>query len=152
MSEVQVFWWIERLRGHIPAVRGPSSYGLRGKKLAYGVDYGNYMHQVAAEFGGAPAVGQLLHRPRALLAYCFGQAYIPFFRLVGPFANEEAWRVASTELYGPVRQRGLFTNGIFLVTLLAFGAVSLGALALEKALGAPAALARALRLAPAASC
>lgn len=59
------------------------------------------------------------------------QAYISFFRLVGPFAHDKAWEVSATELFAPVRQRGLGTNLIFLVTMLAFGCVSLAALALE---------------------
>mmetsp|Transcript_7477 Transcript_7477/g.24465 ORF Transcript_7477/g.24465 Transcript_7477/m.24465 type:complete len:501 (+) Transcript_7477:34-1536(+) len=44
MSELQVLWWIEKLRGRIAAGHAPPSYGLLGKKLVYGVDYGNYMH------------------------------------------------------------------------------------------------------------
>lgn len=76
MAELQALWWIARLRGQVAAHRGPPSYGLLGKKLAYGVDYGNYMHQLAAEFGGAPAVSQLARRPRVLLAYCLGQVVL----------------------------------------------------------------------------
>jgi hypothetical protein len=59
------------------------------------------------------------------------QAYISFFRLVGPFAHDKAWEVSATELLAPVRQRGLGTNLIFLATMLAFGCVSLAALAIE---------------------
>lgn len=73
MAEMQSMWWIARLRGQVTAHRDPPSYGLLGRKLAYGVDYGNYMHQLAAEFGAAPAVSQLARRPRVLLAYCLGQ-------------------------------------------------------------------------------
>eukprot|EP00966_Prymnesium_polylepis_P176732 4092340-Prymnesium_polylepis.1 len=42
---MQVMWWIERLRGRVAPGHAPPSYGLLGKKLSYGVDYGNYMHQ-----------------------------------------------------------------------------------------------------------
>ena len=36
---------------------------------AYGVDYGNYMHQLAAEFGGAPSLRTLaLRSPRVLVS------------------------------------------------------------------------------------
>ena len=45
-----------------------------------------------------------------LVAYCLGQAYISFFRLQGPFADEHSWRVASTELFEPVVFRGLAAN------------------------------------------
>ena len=45
------------------------------------------MHQLAAEFGGAPSLTTLaLRSPRVLVAYCLGQAYISFFRLEGPCA------------------------------------------------------------------
>ena len=40
----------------------PPSYGLLGKKLNYGVDYGNYMHQLAAEIGASPDAWMLLRR------------------------------------------------------------------------------------------
>jgi len=132
MSELQVMWWIERLRGHIPRARAPPSYGLLGRKLVYGVDYGNYMHQVAAEFGAAPSLSTLSSNPRALLAYCLGQAYITFFRLTGPFATKHSWHVASTELFTPVVQRGFVANAIFIATMAAFGAVSLVALVVES--------------------
>ena len=110
MAEMQVLWWIERLRGRTRHQRAPPSYGLLGRKLAYGVDYGNYMHQLAAEIGAAPTLADLCRSPRALIAYALGQAYIPFFRLVGPFASDAAWRVAASELYAPVLQRGVIMN------------------------------------------
>jgi len=89
------------------------------------------MHQLGAEFGAAPALSDLCHRPRVLLAYCLGQAYVSFFRLVGPFRSEAAWEDSATELYAPVLQRGLFTNLVFVVTMLAFGSVSVAALVVE---------------------
>ena len=63
-------------------------------QLTYGVDYGNYMHQLAAEFGAAPSLWTLRRSPRALIAYSLGQAYISFFRLQGPFQSEHAWKTA----------------------------------------------------------
>ena len=69
MSELQVMWWIQRLRGKVARTSTPPSYGLLGRKLTYGVDYGNYMHQLAAEFGGAPSLRTLAlqHGQRATL-------------------------------------------------------------------------------------
>ena len=57
-------WWIRRLQGGVLAPVAPPSYGLLGKKLVYGVDYGNYMHQLAAEIGAAPTIYDLLRRPK----------------------------------------------------------------------------------------
>ena len=49
MSEMQVMWWIQRLKGKVTTgTNKPPTYGLLGRKLNYGVDYGNYMHQLAA--------------------------------------------------------------------------------------------------------
>ena len=125
-------WWIQRLRGKVARTSAPPSYGLLGGKLAYGVDYGNYMHQLAAEFGGAPSLRTLaLRSPRVLIAYCLGQAYISFFRLEGPFASETAWSVASGELFEPVIQRGLLSNAIFALTTAGFGAMNLVAHTVE---------------------
>ena len=99
MAELQALWWIQRLRGKVHrGANHSTSYGLLGKKLTYGVDYGNYMHQLAAEIGAAPTVSDLLYRPKALIAYSLGQAYISFFRLVGPFASKAAWEVSDAVL------------------------------------------------------
>ena len=105
MSELQVLWWIQRLRGKIPAKRGAPTYGLLGKKLPYGVDFGNYMHQLAAEMGAAPTLAALARSPKALVAWSLGQAYVTFFRLVGQLSGEEHWEVASGELYRPGGRR-----------------------------------------------
>ena len=135
MAELQTMWWIERLRGRVRKAAAPPSYGLLGKKLTYGVDYGNYMHQLAAEIGAAPSLRTLWRRsPRALASYCLGQAYISFFRLEGPFASESAgWAVAEGELYEPVADRGLLSNAVFVLTMVVFGAMSVVAWALERA-------------------
>jgi dimethylaniline monooxygenase (N-oxide forming) len=41
MAELQTMWWIQRLKGRVSRGEQPPSYGLIGRKLAYGVDYGN---------------------------------------------------------------------------------------------------------------
>jgi hypothetical protein len=144
MAEMQVLWWIQRLRGQVHRGALPPSYGLLGKKLNYGVDYGNYMHQLAAEIGAAPSVSDLVHRPRVLIAYALGQAYVSFFRLVGPFASKRAWETAENELYELVPSRGTWTNVIFVATMVAFALMNLWAYALEAVVQmvAPAWLAR----------
>jgi|TARA_B100000524_G_scaffold191461_1_gene99254 dimethylaniline monooxygenase (N-oxide forming) len=152
MAELQVMWWLERLRGRIPSKRAPPSYALLGKKLKYGVDYGNYMHQLAVEMGAVPSLALLWKRsPRACVAYALGQAYVPFFRLQGPFASDSAWRISATELFAPVIQRGILANLVFIMTMGAFGLVSLAAFVVERALlllpFVPAALRHAVRVA-----
>ena len=39
----------------------------------------------------------------------------------GPFASKEAWKVAETELFAPIVQRGIATNLIFLFVMVVFG-------------------------------
>lgn len=149
MAELQVMWWIQRLKGRTTPASQPPSYGLLGKKLTYGVDYGNYMHQLAAEMGAAPSLLTLARRsPRALLAYCLGQAYVVFFRLQGPYASPAAWQVASNELYQPVVRRGLFANAALVGTMGLFGAINLLLHTLESGLGLGLVVARGLRLGP----
>ena len=91
------------------------------------------MHQLAAEIGAAPTVSDLIWRPRVLVAYALGQAYISFFRLVGPFASPAAWETAGGELFEPVVSRGVAANVIFLVTMAAFATMNLYAHLIEWA-------------------
>ena len=144
MAELQAMWWVQRLNGRVRRSERPPSYGLLGAKLTYGVDYGNYMHQLAAEIGAAPSLSTLARSPRALIGYCLGQAYISYFRLQGPYASATAWTVASTELYEPVARRGAIANLLLLFTCLAFGAMNLAAWALDLALRVVCAPARGL--------
>lgn len=124
-------WWIEKLAGRVASNHAAPSYMLLGKKLTYGVDYGNYMHQVAAEIGAAPSLRCLARDPRVLIAYCLGQAYINFFRLEGPFANRRSWEVARSELYEPIVRRGIAANLIFVFVMVVFGSLSIILLVIE---------------------
>ena len=134
MAEMQVMWWIQRLKGKTTPAVDPPSYGLLGKKLLYGVDYGNYMHQLAAEIGAAPSVFALAKRPRVLIAYCIGQAYVVFFRLQGPYASPKAWDIAANELFQPVIRRGFFANATLIGTMALFGCINLWLFAIESCL------------------
>ena len=81
---------------------------------------------LSTEIGAAPTITDLLLTPKALIAYSLGQAYVSFFRLVGPFASKKAgWDVAEGELFEPVVSRGLWANAIFLVTMALFAYLNL---------------------------
>ena len=81
---------------------------------------------MSTEIGAAPTITDLLLTPKALIAYSLGQAYVSFFRLVGPFASKKAgWDVAEGELFEPVVSRGLWANAIFLVTMALFAYLNL---------------------------
>ena len=94
IAEMQVMWWLRVLAGDVRRPLGTPSYHVLGRKYAYGVDYGNYMFRLAEEMGARPCLGAMLRRSwRTCFAFCMGQAMTPFFKLQGPYASEEAWRV-----------------------------------------------------------
>lgn len=141
MSELQVMWWLRRLRGQTKAFTPQTttrattttaavansnivsrSYMVLGHKYPYGVDYGNYMHRIAEEIDAAPTLSLLAtsrHPFRALYTYCQGQAYISLFRLQGPYESKDCWNVFFNELYGVCLNRGLLENfGLAVITVL----------------------------------
>jgi len=123
MSEMQVFYWIHRLRGNLPS-GAPTTYKLLGleRTRAYGVDYGAYMHDLAREVGIAPSLGYwIFHNPRVAVAYAMGQSYITFFRLEGPFKDSKAVKISGNELLRPVLDRGLAGNLLFVLIIIFFG-------------------------------
>mmetsp|Transcript_15940 Transcript_15940/g.18898 ORF Transcript_15940/g.18898 Transcript_15940/m.18898 type:complete len:142 (+) Transcript_15940:75-500(+) len=117
MSELQVFWWIQRLKG---AIDGPNkiTYKLLGDNTrteSYSVDYGAYMHDLARDIGADPSIQELmLKSPKSLIAWAMGQAYISFFRLRGPFATSKAYEISENELLRPVKQRPIISNLVFI--------------------------------------
>ena len=70
-----------------------------------------------------------------MIAWSLGQAYIPFFRLVGPYASDEAWAISADELYSPVLRRGLFANSMLVGTMGLFAGINLVAHAVEVSIG-----------------
>jgi len=124
MSELQVMWWLERMRGKVNMLTksGPPSYMVLGQKYSYGVDYGNYMHRVAEDFDAAPTLSTLVkssHPFRALYTYCIGQSMISLFRLQGPYESEKCWSVVTDELWRTCVRRGLVENcGLLFMTWL----------------------------------
>jgi len=138
MSEMQVFWWIERLRGHIASPTTPPRYRLLGgtsRTAAYACDYGLYMHELGSDIGAVPDVWCWLFKSwRTAVAYSMGQAYITFFRLDGPFADPSAVRISETELYAPVTNRAVASNVLFGGLAAIFGFLSLVCWVVERVL------------------
>lgn len=117
ISELQVMWWLQRMRGNVnalPARPGaPPSYMVLGRKYPYGVDYGNYMHRVAEDIDAAPTLSDLAKSSqpfRALYTYCVGQSMISLFRLRGPYASKDCREVVTGELWRVCMKRGLAEN------------------------------------------
>lgn len=101
---------------------GPPSYMVLGRKYSYGVDYGNYMHRVAEDFGAAPTLTVLANSSnplKALYTYCIGQSMVPLFRLKGPYESEECWKIVVGELWRVCMRRGWAENaGLLFMTWL----------------------------------
>ena len=93
ISEIQVMWWLEFISGNVSLPVREPTYGLLSstshKAHQYGVDHGAYVHQLARDIGAAPYLSWLIWHPRAFTAYVHGQAFSSFFRLQGPFADDE---------------------------------------------------------------
>ena len=136
MSELQVMWWLEKMRGRVQMLkrRGPVTYMVLGKKYQYGVDYGNYMHRVAEDINAAPTLGMLASSRspfKALYTYCMGQSMVSLFRLQGPFESEKCWDVVLGELWRVCMRRGWAENlGLLFVTWLSL-LINIGACILE---------------------
>lgn len=101
---------------------GLPSYMVLGRKYTYGVDYGNYMHRVAEDFGGAPTLSTLAKSDspiKALYTYCIGQSMISLFRLQGPYESDACWKVVTGELWRVCMRRGWAENaGLVFMTWL----------------------------------
>ncbi|CAA7267885.1 unnamed protein product [Cyclocybe aegerita] len=132
LAEMQAFFWISLIKKEVNLPLFPSHYHLLARKEAriqYGVDHSSYMSTLAKDISAAPGLFYLLfqHGPRILLCYCFGAAFTPFYRLVGPYRSETAPKVIQTEIWETITRRGILGNVlmglipmIFYLTLNAF--------------------------------
>lgn len=124
MAELQAMWWCERLENKL-VCKSPDYYKLKGCRLSYGVDYGYYMFALAREIGAIPSLLRWIYKnPRVAITCAFGQAHIPLFRLEGPFKDERAERICAEELLGPIKQRPVFMNCVFVLEALGLGAIN----------------------------
>lgn len=75
--------------------------------------------------GAAPCLWDLFRRGgwRAAYAYAMGQAFVPWFKVTGPFATSRALETGRTELYQTVRDRGFLANGVFVLMTVWFACV-----------------------------
>ena len=136
MAEMQVMWWVQRLRGRLAKPLAAPTYHLLGgnpRTTSYSCDYGAYMHDLARDMGAMP---DLLYwawrRPRVAFTYAMGQAYVSCFRLQGPFASRQCEDTVAVELFRPTMDRGIITNLLFGAIILLFGAINAGAWTLAR--------------------
>jgi dimethylaniline monooxygenase (N-oxide forming) len=55
--------------------------------------------------------------------YSFGAAFVPFYRLIGPYKSEKAPQVVRTEIWETITRRGIGGNILMGVIPMAFYAV-----------------------------
>jgi dimethylaniline monooxygenase (N-oxide forming) len=132
MSELQAMWWCEKLAGRVQR-SGRTDYRLQEHKLDYAVDYGTYMFVLAAEIDAAPSLRSLVSKPKQLAACAFGQAHVPIFRLLGPFASADCEDVVETELFQVLFRRPFMMNLIFVLEALGFATINGAVLGLGAA-------------------
>ncbi|GAA6016284.1 hypothetical protein JCM8202_005550 [Rhodotorula sphaerocarpa] len=138
IAEQQSMWWTAWLTGQMPSLpKTPSNYYLLSPptaRIKYGVDHTTYMHTLAADFGGSPALSDLwrTHGAFVTLVYAFSAAFTSHYRLVGPFKSDKAPEVVKTEIWETVTRRGLLGNLFMgLIPMLFYAAVNGFALLLE---------------------
>jgi dimethylaniline monooxygenase (N-oxide forming) len=127
MSEMQVMWWLLKMKGKLHRKVKPSYHLLGNNKRtgSYSCDYGAYMHDLAREMGTAPNLFRWLFKsPKIALGYALGQSYPTYFRLEGEYYSDKSKHIAETELWEPVRARPIITNCLFTSIILLFGVLN----------------------------
>ncbi|TFK60658.1 FAD/NAD-P-binding domain-containing protein [Pluteus cervinus] len=131
ISEIQAMFWVSLIKGEIKPPLKPAHYHLLVKenaRIKYGVDHSTYISTLAKDLGAAPGLWELwqeygLH---VLVCYCFGAAFVPFFRLVGPYKSSVAPKVIKTELWETITRRGVLGNLLMgVIPMLFYGCLNL---------------------------
>ncbi|KAI0094077.1 FAD/NAD(P)-binding domain-containing protein [Irpex rosettiformis] len=115
IAEMQSFFWVSFLKGHIKRPLSLPHYHLLMKenaRIKYGVDHGAYMSTLAKDIGAAPGLWELFreHGLHILICYCFGAAFTTFYRLIGPYRSSQAPKIVKTELWDTIVRRGFWGN------------------------------------------
>ncbi|KAH8102934.1 FAD/NAD(P)-binding domain-containing protein [Cristinia sonorae] len=138
ITEMQAFFWISLLKGQVRQPLSPPHYHLLVKehaRIKYGVDHGTYMSTLAKDIGAAPGLWELwreygLH---VMVCYCFGAAFTPFYRLVGPFKTYNVLYTIKTELWETITRRGIIGNLLMgVIPMVFYGWLNLLAWIVEK--------------------
>ena len=130
IAEQQAMWWTALILGKMNIPLDPPHYHLlsgKNSRIRYGVDHSAYMSTLAKDFGGSPGILELWrsHGWRVLLAYCFGAAFVTFYRLVGPFKSDVAPQITRTELTETIMRRGLIGNFFFgVIPMIFYGSIN----------------------------
>jgi len=131
ISELQAMFWTLLILGKIDVPKAQPHYRLLQDpqaRIQYGVDFGAYMSTLAKDMGSSPAIIELLknHGVKTTVSYCFGAAFVPYYRLCGPFADPNASSIAKIELWEAITRRGILGNILFgLIPMITYGILNL---------------------------
>lgn len=137
IAEEQAMLWALLLQKRVPIPKDEGHYRLLARKTAriqYGVDHSTYSYALADAMGAAPSLSELYFQYglKMLLIYCFGAAFTPFYRLVGPYKSAAAVPIIEGELLDVIMRRGIIGHlTMGLIPMIFYGLVSGLALVLE---------------------
>ncbi|KZV99127.1 FAD/NAD(P)-binding domain-containing protein [Exidia glandulosa HHB12029] len=140
IAEMQAYFWITMLKGQLKLPLPPPHYHLLVKETArikYGVDHSTYIATLARDIGASPGLMETWwnYGTHVLLCYCFGAAFVPFYRLFGPFVSPMAPQVIKTEIWDTITRRGVLGNLIMgLIPMMFYLTLSGIALGIERML------------------
>ena len=126
LAEQQSMWWTAYLLDKMPKLPTTEPHyhllAPTSARIQYGVDHSAYMATLASDMGASPRLWELwsVYGWRVLLCYCFGAAFVSFYRLTGPFADRGMQGVVEGELADMVMRRGLIGNFFFGVLPMVF--------------------------------
>ncbi|TFK45983.1 FAD/NAD(P)-binding domain-containing protein [Heliocybe sulcata] len=115
ISEIQSMFWVSLLKNQVTLPVSPPHYHLlvsENARIKYGVDHSTYVSTLAKDIGAAPGLWQIWREygVHVLTCYCFGAAFVPFYRLVGPYKSAAAPAIIKTELWDTITRRGILGN------------------------------------------
>ncbi|KAF8654097.1 hypothetical protein AX16_003630 [Volvariella volvacea WC 439] len=126
LTEMQTYFWVSLLKGQINFPLSKPHYHLLVKpeaRIQYGVDHSTYTSTLAKDIGAAPGLISLWweYGTHALVCYCFGAAFTPFYRLFGPYRKPDVMvDTIKTELWDTIKRRGILGNLLMGVIPMAF--------------------------------
>eukprot|EP00127_Corallochytrium_limacisporum_P001559 Clim_evm12s66 gene=Clim_evmTU12s66 len=142
MAEMQAMWWIQVLRGEVkPEYLEPEYFHLDlgdNRRIDYGVDYSSYVYGLAKDMGATPTIWELVTMRMGFwetASFILGPAFPAYFRMKGPFYNEQCRDVVTGELWEVITRRG-FAGNFFMaiIPIMFYGPVNIALFIIEYVL------------------
>jgi dimethylaniline monooxygenase (N-oxide forming) len=114
LAESQAQLWTLAILNLLPHPLDPKEDHYRlhmpaDHRIQYGVDHENYAYQLALDMESAPSAFYMLTRGyKMLVTWALGANFNTKFRLVGPWAFDDAEEIMKGELWETVTRRGGF--------------------------------------------